>query len=386
MKIIVLGTSNSVIGEKGYIAALRRDHVVINMSSGRVPYYSHIFKILKFKAIIESCDLLIIDHYVNDINLYNDALGEDYKGNIDYFYKLLSCLNVPVINLLFPLKHGVDENYLEYIKHMSIENNISVIDLNRHAYEDWYFNDPIHLSHRVSYILGMELSSEFKRLGSVEKSRGGGLEDFPFFYMDTFPCCESIKYSNSLIDIEYKVVNKEMRISQPGSIKLISIGYFNPNGHTAIKINKKNYSLDGDGYFHEAISKVIMGDVSFDIASCISECPNLINKIKGKNISSNPPNITELLFFDTDNRISLRRSERPILNVEIKRFIDDCRCLVPKKNKLASDTVDWLRDTAIDFEATNVKRSFDLMTLAAEHRSGPLILRKISKYRVMLGI
>lgn len=102
MKIVILGTSNSIMGEKGYIKALRQRHEVINLSAGRVGLAFHFNRLLEHYQMIEVADLLIVDHYINDIKNFGARLGAQYIADIGTFYDMLRCLNTHVVNLLFP--------------------------------------------------------------------------------------------------------------------------------------------------------------------------------------------------------------------------------------------------------------------------------------------
>ncbi|MDN2664389.1 hypothetical protein OW492_13515 [Psychromonas sp. 14N.309.X.WAT.B.A12] len=103
MKIIIVGTSNSVMGNKGFIESLRIDNEVIQLSSGRTPFLCTLKTIMLNQKLIESSDILIIDHYINDINFYVLEKGPDYIKMVKDFYIYLSSLNVNVLNLMFPI-------------------------------------------------------------------------------------------------------------------------------------------------------------------------------------------------------------------------------------------------------------------------------------------
>lgn len=76
MKIVILGTSDSVMGQKGFVRALRQRHEVVNLSAGRVGVAFHLNRIIEHYEMIESADLLIIDHYINDVNGFGPHLGD----------------------------------------------------------------------------------------------------------------------------------------------------------------------------------------------------------------------------------------------------------------------------------------------------------------------
>ena len=103
MKIVVLGTSNSVMGNKGFLQSLSISHEVIQLSSGRVPFYYHVLTLMKHLDVVMEADVVLLDHYVNDVNYYSRMMGDDYHQNLDEFYMSLSSLNVRILNVLFPI-------------------------------------------------------------------------------------------------------------------------------------------------------------------------------------------------------------------------------------------------------------------------------------------
>lgn len=97
------------------MAALKEQHEVINLSVGRTPVLMHIKTILDKKEEIEQGDILIIDHYINDMMSYAADYGSDYQVYVEDLYKILSSLNINTINLLFPiLRYKCHKNVIYY--------------------------------------------------------------------------------------------------------------------------------------------------------------------------------------------------------------------------------------------------------------------------------
>ena len=196
MKIVILGTSNSVMGGNGFIKALMLDHEVIQLSSGRVPFFYHIKTIQNNKALIESSDLLLIDHYINDVNFYSEAIGEVYNELCKDFYTFLSSINTRIINVLFPIRDLKERDTLIYykqIKHLSILHSVSVLDLNEAPFSKHHFSDNIHITHDTSYAFGIVLGKELLHSDLGKKPGEGYCENMPFKMADSTLKCITTK-------------------------------------------------------------------------------------------------------------------------------------------------------------------------------------------------
>ena len=204
-KIYVIGISNSVIGIKGYIAALRKEHDVVNRSCGRNPFLFHIAHILQNREVIEKCDLLIIDHYGNDANYYGGIPSFNYDERLEDLYFLLSTLNVDVINILFP---RIKVNYKEIkgkVISKSCKYGISYIDLDEAGISRRHYIDSFHINRSASYIFGMHLSRFVSSISHAPPS-GGRLDSFParlVLARDLFAPSEIKAFSNSMCNIEF---------------------------------------------------------------------------------------------------------------------------------------------------------------------------------------
>ena len=183
MKIAIVGTSNSIMGEKGYVQALREENEVIQFSAGRMPFLGGFNTILKNKKLIEECDFLLLDHYVNDINFYASRCGSEYIKYCEIFYQYLSTLNVRIVNIFFPIRNLHERDsiffYHEVIR-ISEENGIPVLNLNECDFKNHHYIDHIHLNNDASYALGVILCSFFKSNAVGRKPYGGSCRTLPF--------------------------------------------------------------------------------------------------------------------------------------------------------------------------------------------------------------
>ena len=231
MKIVVIGTSNSVKGNKGFIEALRLNHEVIQLSSGRNPFFYHIRTIENNRDIIKSCDLLIIDHYVNDVNFYRNSLGIEYENICKIFYRYLNSLNIYVLNLLFPIKDIQKREtriYYDFILNLSRANFISVIDLNCYDFPPHYYEDSIHITNDVSYIFGLFLGDLLIDILIDQKLEPDTSFINPFSLINLSSIYTSNLaniYCNKLVNIKYIDVQETFLIKIAETSRLLSIGY-----------------------------------------------------------------------------------------------------------------------------------------------------------------
>jgi len=182
MKIVILGTSNSVMGQKGFVRALRQRHEVVNLSAGRVGVAFHLNRIIEHYEMIESADLLIIDHYINDVNGFGPHLGDQYISDLNVLFDCLRCMNTHVINLLFPFiaKEHMDLGFYDVAVEGMRARNLSFVDLNEIGFKRQHFLDEIHLTTGASYLMGMTIAREIARLENVPKPSGGAIHENPF--------------------------------------------------------------------------------------------------------------------------------------------------------------------------------------------------------------
>ena len=106
--VAIIGTSNSIMGERGYVKALRNSFAVDNLSIGRTPIHRHIALLSRQRARLAAADLIILEHYVNDIVFYAKAFHDmgrfdEYMAHAEKFYRGLAALSLPVVNVFSPV-------------------------------------------------------------------------------------------------------------------------------------------------------------------------------------------------------------------------------------------------------------------------------------------
>ena len=401
-KIVIVGTSNSVMGEKGFVRSLSIEHDVVNLSSGRVPFYCHIKTIELNKELIEGCDLLIIDHYINDLNFYTRKFGEQYNRECEYFYQLLSTINTNIINLLFPIKNLIDKSALNYyrrVKQLTKKYNISIVDLNEYDFKAYHYDNPVHISHKISYILGLSLSKLADKFQG-SKPCGGRLISSPFKVFNAkslakfAPDSEIKTFSNSLLEIDYLKVNRQFSIPNLTGMALKSIGYLTPKGMDSqsgvIVNNKQEFSLLVGGYFHESFDREIVVEDELTFApmrGCHQNIPSLMQRAK---ISGN----FNFLFIadillSTGTQIQYKPAQRigktvylPDLEPMLDSILVDTETIL---THLSSTSLNALRDAAILLENIDLDKSYELMLLVQKERpQSKFIKNKLALYRQKL--
>lgn len=396
MKIVVIGTSNSVMGGNGFVKALKLDHEVIQLSSGRVPFFYHIKMLENNKELIESSDLLLIDHYINDLNFYLDALGQSYNQFCEDFYTLLSSINTRILNVFFPifdLNKRSTFDYYERVKNLSNLHSLSVLDLNETPFSEHHFKDNIHLTHDASYAFGIVLGKELLLSSIGEKPKGGDCESMPFKIVNI----ESIKndnqvkvFSNSLMSIKYLDVKNKFIVNVSNSAKLLSFGYLrikNNEGNSGVMINDHKLGLRGVGYFHESIDFNVFG--SLEISPVFGEKLTL-NNLMERGITEGDFSycyLTEFFFYDKNSPFQIRSAERSLFTINLPKLLDVVDRMSVKNDlfklpKLQNKTINILRQLAISQESENIEVAFDLMTLANLARpTGSVIKAKLIQYQ-----
>lgn len=156
MNIAIIGASNSIIGEKGYLLALRRSHVVTNLSGGDIPIAFTISKLLQHEDKIAGADWVILDHSISDRAVYYPRLGQEYLDLIDEAYQLAAQINPNVISLVFPMLRDTDSdrNYLAALTGISQKHGVVMADF-QGLVTDWRsFEDPLHVHCEASFLIG----------------------------------------------------------------------------------------------------------------------------------------------------------------------------------------------------------------------------------------
>ncbi|MBN0987000.1 hypothetical protein [Amphritea pacifica] len=396
MNIIIIGTSNSVMTES-YVSALKIYHNVSNLSCGRVPFFYHIKTIKQNIDLIEKSDLLIIDHYINDMNYYYPRLGDSYLEECTDFYKLLSSLNTNILNILFPIRKKLNRHetdYYNFVKDISIKENIPMLDLNLFEFKSENFWDDIHLNKKTSFTVGVSLANNL-RATTPKKVAGGSIKNDPYMIFDSHHIAESNnfkkhEFKNSLIDITFCRCTDQIHINNEEQCKLLSIGYFldpSRKEEQGISLQNKRFSFSGNLYLHEAIDSFpeFSGDIRITVLNGnYSNTPSFM----GREIVDGPfkdADIVELLAkAEIDLEVNpANRSyydfELPDLNELLLKFEES---LTENKSiAISSELVDILRDLAIGIERLNLDKAYELMKLVKHFRpDGVTINNKIKDY------
>ncbi len=400
MKIIVVGTSNSVIGGKGYIEALRLEHEVVQLSSGRTPFYSCMKTILNHKSEIENSDLLIIDHYINDVYFYGAPLGDSYRKHLDLFYSYLSSLNVNILNLMFPIQD------FEQIKAIDIYHQtkslcdkyaISVLDLNEFDVPKEFYRDLIHLTHDVSYALGLSLNKGFSKF-DFESVDFGSVSNFPFYSLNASDLPknrnESGNFKNSLISVDYLKLEHELTVHVPEEHELIALGLLTDktvDGCSGFILNNEGMGVSGGGYFLETVEKNVCGN--FTISPLFGE--NEVRNMMGRGVSKGLFSycyIVDFFLLDTGKKMECISAKRKQYRIDISEFSILAKKFLSMGNKnsdfpkLAPKSINKLRDFALSLGAEDLQVSRDLMLLAHLARpTGSVIKKKLAEYEKALN-
>lgn len=216
------------MGLSGFIEALSIGNDVINRSAGRNTIFYHIYQIVKDRDLIETCDVLLIDHYVNDSFFYKDKLGDDYEYFMDIFYSLLSSLNVHIANIMFPITGEINESVRWIVREFCERFSISYIDMNELPFRGEHFKDNLHIGRLSSYMLGIFLLSEISGIDEV-KPIGGKVNTLPIRVMTAAkisPDFEVLQFSNRTCSIDYAKLECRVTVPLFDGEQVISVGYF----------------------------------------------------------------------------------------------------------------------------------------------------------------
>ncbi|HPY39444.1 MAG TPA: hypothetical protein PLM98_02905 [Thiolinea sp.] len=254
MKLFIIGTSNSVM-RGNYISALSERHEVINLSVGRTPVIMHLKTILEKRQEIETGDVLIIDHYINDMVYYAAHYPEDYPLYVEDFYKLLSSLNINVINIFFPIhgyRHHPKSAHYHHLIALSKKYKITRLDLNRSGFLPDDFRNRTHLSEKASYEFGRWLAATLKQ-SAWSKPKDGKILDQPytilhFQHLNTGRPLR--QFTNSLVDIKFVRITEPIEIPTKGLGELIGFSYFRINTSCdGAWFNEQPIVTSNNGYF-----------------------------------------------------------------------------------------------------------------------------------------
>jgi hypothetical protein len=400
MKIVVIGTSNSVLGVKGFIESLKLQHEVILISSGRTPFLASLKSIINNKKLIESCDLMILEHYVNDVNFYSYCLEDFYDELCVEFYNYLSSLNVRILNVLFPIQdiENSDAKYFnrpfyDFVKSLSARHKISCLDLNKYDFLQHHFQDRLHLKINASYTFGLFLSNYLNAEDTGAKPEGGRCDTMPFSLIKLSELVSNNKvktYKNSLLEVDYADIRNDFLIKRENTDKLISVGYLRPKeeeGLSGIILNNEHtVGLNDTGYFHETINLDLFGDVHISPLQGEHKVRNLMERGKSEGLFSYCY-LTEFLFYNSEVELIMTPASRHEFIINLPGLLDVVKRMVPEQEKenkfpeLQPKTITMLTNIAIDLENDNRDVAMELMMLAHIARpKGHVINKKLDEY------
>ncbi|WP_430459470.1 hypothetical protein ACQUQU_09650 [Thalassolituus sp. LLYu03] len=395
MKIAVIGTSNSVM-KGGYVGALRASHDVTNFSSGRVPYYAHVKTLLKNEEQLRQFDLIILDHYINDVNYYVSRMPDSYAERLVDFYALLARLKVPVLNIVFPIVNlSLSKSYWYYekVKHLSERFDFFTLDLNLVLFEPSMYKDSIHLKKEVSYYFGCWLAGEICfikwSIPKGIKSREGVFSLLGEEYLRLQSGVEEYSFSNSLMELNCFLLKETLTL--PNSGEIVSFGYFNSKESESLHgftVNGTPYALFGSLYYHEALSSS-GGEVILEPLFGLNDgVPYLHGRGAFKGTVSgyfDYPTVTEFLFHDGSHPGEELPSGQGFL-IDLSKFASDVAHIFSfSAISIPAETIDYLRDLAIANERSDLECSYKLMTVAATFRPGGVgIQKKLAQYKTNL--
>lgn len=174
MNIVIIGASNSIIGEKGYLLALRSSYNVVNLSGGDIPIGFTISKLLQHKDVIARADWVILDHSISDRAIYHPRLGKAYLDQIDEAYQLATQINPNVISLAFPVLRDTagDHDYLAALTRICQRHAVKLISFQGVVTDRRAYEDPLHVHCETSFLMGDFLAGHIATLAqSADKSR-----------------------------------------------------------------------------------------------------------------------------------------------------------------------------------------------------------------------
>lgn len=337
MKIAILGTSNSVLGQNGYVQALRLHHQVVNLSVGRAPIYMHILTLLEQRELLESQDLVILDHYVNDAIFYDEHTGPDYARHRAMFFDLLAGLNTRVVNLLFPLRNPSPQYRasLKASQDLAQAHGIACVDLNALEFRPHHFNDRLHLAPDVSYLLGLWLHQLIMGGAFGDRPQGGAVTRHPFRVLHPHDAVAPDKvrsFANSLMSREYFALETPLTLPARTTERLVALTYLRPKqiaGASGLIINGTARGLGDIGFFVEALDLQVQGEVHLaPLARDAAPCPDMM----GRKQSQGPFAACYLgvcLFVDEAGDLVATPARRPLMRLDLSGLVEAATRLVP---------------------------------------------------------
>lgn len=406
-KVYVIGTSNSVI-RNGWIEGLKtnKDLEVVNLSRGGSPVFMHIATVMLKRNELENADLIILDHAVNDINCYMPALRDRYLSYIDDLMALVSTLNKPVINMIFPIltlkKKSYGAQIREYVGRLCKQYGYYLLDFNRYTLNQKYYMDDLHLRREVAFFLGMELTHLFSDIvkNDIPNQSKVKLEQCPYEVLDIqglkqLNNSNKVKeFKNSLGSFPHIQLRENMRLSNYSGYSILGLAYFNEPGKTyAFQIGSNHetvarYRACGEKYMVEALPEPILIDGNTTIGKVqgsVKEIPCLLNYDESvRTDTASWINLSFLLLRDNSDLLikseGYSRRSRPVPTLErVNKIINTLPFLFD--GMLTTEEVDTIRDAALIAEKQNINLALKVMNIAYRFRpKGVMIKRKINAY------
>lgn len=394
-RIVVLGTSNSIMGRTGYLRVWGTEFEVINLSVGRCPVHRHISALIAHEAVIASADLLVLEHYVNDVSFYAGAFEaagrfDAYMGHVERFYRMVAAQNVAVLNLLFPLPPGAlapppVQACLGQIIALSRSFGFALADLNALPLGPAHFRDPVHVVPAVSSLIGLGLLPEVAALLAAERPTGGAIGQSPYRRLTAAEVIgpERLEhFENSLIALDHGRLERPVTLDLAADEELVGLGYFRPFGAdrpTGITVNGAPYHLADHGYFLESLPPLAPGPVRLGpLTGRQAGIPGLMGRAgpDGEQAFVAPQFVDALVWRPGVALDSTPARRAPGRMVPLAPL---CAALgTLDLPQVPPRAVDALRDMALRQEKTAPDLALALMRLARIGRpDGPLIIEKI---------
>ncbi|WP_298636791.1 hypothetical protein [uncultured Umboniibacter sp.] len=247
MRILIIGTSHSVVGQfGGYIDALKKHHFIETMNLGGACHYWHISCLLKVMDRIATFDLVLIDH------LYNPAYNKckDYSDKeLADFYLLISAIptNVAILQWPHPRKNAdQDLNiYQQRSRGYQTKYDISVINFAAFSLRPNQF-EGVHLAKAASYILGEWLSQVLVAM-NLRQVQGGS---YSSGYQIHLPLGNLSRQSSSLIEVDYFELSPGIADQPlPPSGSVLGVCWVDSGGLSKFSINDEPYYVFGKDQF-----------------------------------------------------------------------------------------------------------------------------------------
>lgn len=240
---------------EGFSHATKDIFCVDNFSCGSTGILNPIYHLAMIN--IEDYDLIILDHFINDITFYSGA-RKRYFYLLGLLYQYLANSNAEVISLVFrrkELKNDHHEFHSEVIDFLSKLEKIRIFDafkcLKEHHYNkdiDELYRDSAHPHPEYSYKVGEKLADSIKLDG---RNTAGG-KKFPFYILKDTEMCTKQRLrviKNRLINIKCLDIIDRKDIEIPSILtggSLIGFHFDSSNSDGFLNINKGFYKIVGN--------------------------------------------------------------------------------------------------------------------------------------------